>query len=166
MVLSPYLLQLTLNQFPSAPEGLKQDMCRFSATQAHIIRPSFQVQAGCEQSASRHLPGISRQFQDPSQQFLFHLSHCTVFIRSYCSLSAARLSRYTSAYSLVVTHCSESSRHHYRKMKMDLCLVVVGMVIVGMVTVRIVTHTPVCPTCTYSYASEISILNHSCTSCC
>ena len=112
------------------------------------------------------LPGISRQFQDPSQQFLFHLSHCTVFIRSYCSLSAARLSRYTSAYSLVVTHCSESSRHHYRKMKMDLCLMVVGMVIVGMVTVRIVTHTPVRPTCTYSYASEISILNHSCTSCC
>ena len=36
---------------------------------------------------------------------------CTVFIRSYCSLSAARLIQYTSAYSLVVRYCSESSRH-------------------------------------------------------
>jgi len=35
MVLSPYLLQPTLNQFPPAPEGSKQDMCRFSAIQAH-----------------------------------------------------------------------------------------------------------------------------------
>jgi len=59
--------------------------------------------------------------QDPSQQFPFHLSAglpyvlffiiCTVFIRSYCSLSAARLIQYTSAYSLVVRYCSESSRH-------------------------------------------------------
>ena len=35
MASSPYPLQLTLNQFPSAPEGSKRDMCRFSATQAH-----------------------------------------------------------------------------------------------------------------------------------
>jgi len=51
-----------------------------------------------------HLPPESWQFQDPSQQFPFHLStglralfyhlHCTVFIRSY-PLFAARLSRYT-----------------------------------------------------------------------
>ena len=33
----------------------------------------------------------------------------------YCSLFAARLSRYTSAYSLVVRYCSESRRHRYRK---------------------------------------------------
>jgi len=62
------------------------------------------------------------------QEFPFHLStrlrpvfyhlHCTVFIRSYWSLFGTRLSRYTSAYSLVVRYCSESSRHHYRKMKM------------------------------------------------
>jgi len=44
--------------------------------------------------------------------------HC--FIWSYCSLFAARLSRYTSAYSLVVQYCSNSSRHHYQKMKMIL----------------------------------------------
>ena len=47
----------------------------------------------------------------------YHL-HCTVFIRSYCSLFAARLSQHISAYSLVVQYCSESSRHRYRKMKM------------------------------------------------
>ena len=32
-------------------------------------------------------------------------------VQSYCSLFAARLSRYTSAYSLVARYCSESSRH-------------------------------------------------------
>ena len=48
----------------------------------------------------------------------FYRLHCTVFIRSYCSLFTARLSRYTSAYSLVVRYCSESSRHRYWKMKM------------------------------------------------
>jgi len=47
MVLSPYLLQPTLNQFPSAPEGSKQDMCRFGVIQAHTVRPSFRVQSGC-----------------------------------------------------------------------------------------------------------------------
>ena len=50
--------------------------------------------------------------------FLSSALHCTVFIRSYCSLFAARLSQHTSAYSLVVQYCSESSRHRYRKMKM------------------------------------------------
>jgi len=49
---------------------------------------------------------------------LFYRLHCTVFIRSYCSLFGARLSRYTSAYSLVVENCSKSSRHRYRKTKM------------------------------------------------
>ena len=61
------------------------------------------------------------------QQFPFRLStglpstscfcrlYCTVFIRSYCSLFAARFSRYTSAYSLVVRYRSESSRRRYRK---------------------------------------------------
>ena len=48
----------------------------------------------------------------------FYRLHCTVFIRSYCSLFGARLSRYTSAYSLVVQYCSKSSRHRYRKTKM------------------------------------------------
>ena len=33
-----------------------------------------------------------------------------------CSLFAARLSQYTSAYSLMVRYCSESSRHRYQKM--------------------------------------------------
>jgi len=47
----------------------------------------------------------------------FYRLHCTVFIGSYCSLFAARLSRYTSAYSLLVRYCSESSRHLHRKMK-------------------------------------------------
>ena len=37
MISSPYPLQLTLNQFLSAPEGLKQDVCRFSAIQAHTV---------------------------------------------------------------------------------------------------------------------------------
>ena len=37
----------TLNQFPSAPEGSKQDMYRFSVIEAHTVRPSFQVQSGC-----------------------------------------------------------------------------------------------------------------------
>ena len=40
-VSSPYPLQLTLNQFLSAQEGSKQDMCRFSAIQPHMVRPSF-----------------------------------------------------------------------------------------------------------------------------
>ena len=37
----------TLNQFRSAPEGSKRDMCTFGAMQAHTVRPSFQVQPGC-----------------------------------------------------------------------------------------------------------------------
>ena len=45
----------------------------------------------------------------------FYRLHCTVFIRSYCSLFAARLSRYTSAYSLIVQYCSELSQHRYGK---------------------------------------------------
>jgi len=65
-----------------------------------------------EHSASRHLPAISRQFQESrpisavSVSFermtscFYHL-HCTVFVGGYCSLFVARLSRYTSAYSLV-----------------------------------------------------------------
>ena len=50
----------------------------------------------------------------------FYRLHCTVFIGSNCSLFAARLSRYTSAYSLLVQYCSESNRHRYRKMKMKI----------------------------------------------
>jgi len=46
----------------------------------------------------------------------FYRLHCTVFIRSYCLLFAARLSPYTSAYSFVVRNCSKSSRHRYRKL--------------------------------------------------
>ena len=49
----------------------------------------------------------------------YHLQ-CTVSIGSYCSLSAARLSRYTSAYSPVVRYCLESSRHRCRKTKMKM----------------------------------------------
>ena len=45
----------------------------------------------------------------------FYRLHCTVFIRSYCSLFAARLSRYTSAHSLMVQYCSELSQHRYQK---------------------------------------------------
>ena len=51
----------------------------------------------------------------------FYRLHCTAFIRSYCLLFAVRLSRYASAYSLVVRYCSESSRHHYREI---VCIVV------------------------------------------
>jgi len=59
-----------------------------------------------EHSASRHLPTISWQFQDPSEQFPFHLSTglflvfivCTVLFLSevtvHTSLFAARLSQY------------------------------------------------------------------------
>ena len=42
--------------------------------------------------------------------------HCFLS-QSFCSLLAARFSRYMPAYLLVVRYCSESSRHHYRKMK-------------------------------------------------
>ena len=49
--------------------------------------------------------------------------HCTVFIRSCCSLFAVRLSRYTSASTLVVRYCSKSSRHRYRKMKMKMNII-------------------------------------------
>jgi len=82
-----------------------------------------------EHSASKHLPAISWHFQDPSQQFSFHLSTglrpvfiiCTALFSSEVSAHcfAARLSRYTSAYSLVVRYCSESSRRGYRKMKIN-----------------------------------------------
>ena len=37
---NPKWSQPTLNQFPSAPEGSKQDMYRFSAIQAHTVFPS------------------------------------------------------------------------------------------------------------------------------
>ena len=52
----------------------------------------------------------------------FYRLHCTAFIWSYCLLFALRLSRYASAYSLVVRYCSESSRHHYREMKNKMCV--------------------------------------------
>ena len=47
---------------------------------------------------------------------IYHILNCAP-IRSNCSLFAARLFRYTSAYSLVVRYCSKSSRHRYRKTK-------------------------------------------------
>ena len=101
--------------------------------QARTVNPSFQVQSGCRTLASRHLPATSWQFQDPPQQFPFHMStglcpvfivcaHCTVFIWNYCSLFAAQLSRYTSAHSLMVRYCSKSSRHYYRKKMNNLLL--------------------------------------------
>jgi len=75
------------------------------------------------------LPATSLQFQDASQQFPFHFStglrpflssalHC--FSWTYCFLVTARLSRYTSVYSIVVRYCSNSSRHRYRKMMMKM----------------------------------------------
>ena len=63
------MLQPTLNEFPCAPEGSKQDtrcMCRFSAIQAHrpTVRPSFQVQSGCgtlcQQTFASYLLTVSR----------------------------------------------------------------------------------------------------------
>ena len=59
----------------------------------------------------------SFRFIWPPDYALFCRLHCTVFIRSYCVLFAARLSLYTSAYSLIVRYCSESSQHRYRKMR-------------------------------------------------
>ena len=68
------------------------------------------------------------KFQDPPQQFPFHLSTglCPVFIvctalhcfypkvTVHCLLHTARLSQYTSAYSPVVDYCLKSSRRCYR----------------------------------------------------
>ena len=135
MVSSPYLLQPILNQFPSAPEGSKRDMCRFSAIQAHTVRPSFQVQSGCgtlcQQTFASYLLTVSRPISAVSVSSEHRTTSCGLrlvfiactalfFIGSYCSLFAARLSRYTSYYSLLVRYCSESSRHRYRKMKMKI----------------------------------------------
>ena len=75
MVSSSYLLQPTLNQFPSAPEGSIRDVCRFNAIQAHISDLLPKCNPAVEHSANRHLPATSWQFQDTSQQFPFHL--CT-----------------------------------------------------------------------------------------
>jgi len=129
MVWSPYLLQPTLNQFPTAPEGSKRDICRFSAIQAHTVRPCFQVQSGhgtlpvdiCQLSPDSFKTHLSsfRFIWAPDYTSCFYHLHCTVFIWSYCSLFAARLSQHTSAYSLVVRYCSESSRHLYRKMMIN-----------------------------------------------
>jgi len=57
-------------------EGSKQDMYRFSALQAHSQQSDLlsKCNPAVEHSASRHLPAMSWQFQDPSQQFPFHLS--------------------------------------------------------------------------------------------
>ena len=129
MVSSPYLLQPTWNQFPSAPEGLKQDMCRFSVIQAHTARP-FQVQYDCgtlcQSTFASYLLTVLRPNSTASvssehrtTSCFYHL-HCIVFIGSYCSSFAARLSRYSPAYSLVVRYCSELSQHRYRKMKMTM----------------------------------------------
>jgi len=74
MVSWTYPLQLTLDQFPSETEGSERDMCRFSAIHAHTVRPSFKCNQAVEHCASRYLPAISWQFQDPSQQFPFYLS--------------------------------------------------------------------------------------------
>ena len=68
-------------------------------------------------TVSRPISTVSVSFEHRTSSCFYRL-HCTVSIRSYCSLFAARLSRYISAYSLVVRYCSESSRHRYRKMKM------------------------------------------------
>jgi len=57
----------------------------------------------------------------PDYTSCFYHLHCTVFVRSYCSLFAAQLSQYTSAYSLVVWYIARNrvgTRHCYRKMKM------------------------------------------------
>ena len=79
-----------------------------------------------EHSASRHLPVTSWQYQYPSQQFPFHLSTglrpvfliCAALffsskVRPTVHCFAARLSRYISAYSLVVRYWRIA-----RKMKM------------------------------------------------
>jgi len=114
MVSSPYLLQPTWNQFPSAPEGLKQDMCRFSVIQAHTVRPSFQVQYDCgtlcQSTFASYLLTVLRPNSTASVSSehrttsCFLYLHCIVFIGSYCSSFAARLSRYSPAYSLVVRY--------------------------------------------------------------
>ena len=53
-------------------------MCRKLQIQCNIQHIQSDLLSKCnlavEHSASRHFPGISRQFQDPSQQFPFHLS--------------------------------------------------------------------------------------------
>ena len=103
-------------------------MCRFSAIQAHT--DSFRVQFGCGPilpvdicsyllTVSRPISTVSVSFEHrTTSMFLSTELHC-FFIRSYCSLFVgARLSRYTSAYSLVVRYCSKSSRHRDRKMKL------------------------------------------------
>ena len=68
MVSSPYPLQLTLNQFPPAPEGSRRDMCRFSAIQAYRVRPF----------------SVSVSFEHRTTSCFYHL-HCTVFTGGYFS---------------------------------------------------------------------------------
>ena len=120
------------NKVRHKQEGSKQDMRRFSVIQAHRLQSDLlsKYNPTVEHSASRHLPAISWQFQDPSQQFPFYLITglrpvfivCTALFLSAVTLFAARLSRYTYAYSLVVRYSSESIRHRYRKMKMKQVL--------------------------------------------
>jgi len=75
MVSSPYPLQLTLNQFPSAPQKVRNKICADSVHYRHIQSDLLsKCNPAVEHSASRHLPAMSWQFQDPSQQFPFHLS--------------------------------------------------------------------------------------------
>ena len=116
MVSLPYPLQLTLNQFPSAPEGSKQDVCRFSAIQAHTVRP-MQVQSGCGtlpvgicqlpgNSSKTHL--CSFHFIWAPDDFLFLLSalHCFYPKLQFivcCMASSIHIGL------LMVWYCSKSS---------------------------------------------------------
>ena len=70
MVSSPYLLQPTLNQFPS-DKKVRNEICADSVQYRHIHISKCTL--AVEHSASRPLPAISWQFQDPPQQFPFHL---------------------------------------------------------------------------------------------
>ena len=116
-----------LEPVPSAPEGSKRDICWFSAIQAHTVRHFFQVQSCCGTLCpdSCQLQCTSWHFRNQAHQFSFHLSTelrpvliaCTAPFLSKVTVYffAAWLSRYTSAYSLVVRYWSNSRRLRYRK---------------------------------------------------
>ena len=75
--------------------------------------------------ASQALNFVRRNFSQAAQPISVssatkHLRRQLGYASSIWDISkvkSAQLSRYTSAYSLMVQYCSKSSRHHYRKMK-------------------------------------------------
>jgi len=63
-------------------QKVRNEICADSVQYRHTQSDLSKCNLAVEHSASRHLPATSWQFQDPSQQFPFHLSTglCPVFI--------------------------------------------------------------------------------------